>query len=179
MVPVVPFLSATVNYDNLVFPLAAISMLLTTVIAKSRSIKLSHVLLLVLTLSAGLMVKFSFIPIIAATFLFLLAHPILGRKKISNDLNKSWRSLVLIAVTSLVFLTAFMSVGMNIIQYRTLTNPNCEVMMEKERCARNRVNANRYRFEKAASRRTRPDAIAFVGMYTKGMGETFTLLLTR
>ncbi len=147
LIPIVPFVAAQINYDNLLLPLTALSLLLTASISqelkKSRqlnTLKLAE--LLVLGLFTAL-VKYAFLPILVAigVFLGIEFYYYLGRQK------QFWRTLVTgvsaMPRRSLWFLLigfvlasglCLERYGLNLVHYHDLV-PDCADVLGVQKCS--------------------------------------------
>lgn len=74
LLPIVPMLSAQINYDNLLFPLVALSLYLALRVmsAQRPNFMLTSSLIFVNLLAS--MVKYTFLPVFAAEVIFLIAY---------------------------------------------------------------------------------------------------------
>ncbi|MGZ6004530.1 MAG: hypothetical protein ACXWLH_00070 [Candidatus Saccharimonadales bacterium] len=145
LVPVVPYLGGQINYDNLLFPLTAIALLLTIKLSQSfkddqldANAALSLATLLLLTS----LVKYAFLPIVAAIvgYLAYVAYKsyhrprklLLAAKKGLVSVQKtSLIALILVfALTSGLFIERY---GVNIVKYHTPV-ADCGQVLDFEHC---------------------------------------------
>lgn len=145
-IPIVPFLAAQISYDNLILPLTAVVLLLTSAIndeleRDKRINSAKFVLLITVGLLASL-VKYTFLPIFLAVLVFLGVqfYRYLGRKK------KFWRSFWLgvgllsrrsrwllaigLIISSGLFVERY---GINLIRYHEVV-PDCGQILSVKRC---------------------------------------------
>jgi hypothetical protein len=147
LLPVVPFLAAQINYDNLLLPLVAAVVELTLAVSEElrRSTQLNFMkfgALLTLCLLASL-VKYAFLPIFLAIIIFF-AWQFVSYQRASHQLVRAisdgWRKsrvwhLVLVAFLLLVSLTAFSQrYVLNLIDYHQIV-PNCGQVLSVKQCS--------------------------------------------
>ncbi len=160
MLPLVPMIAATINYDNMLFPLTALYMLVSVRIIKSNKILWYDYANLAIVGCLASLIKFTFLPIFAISFIYLavLVWKRHGKKfwprlqfSIKNA-NQKW--LVLAAIGLVVFVGLFSATYIqNIIRYHT-PNPSCQQTMSLKRCLSRAIVA---RDEKArATKNQRP-----------------------
>lgn len=173
MVPVVPFVAATINYDNLMQLVAALHMLVTVKLLKSKQYSLAQTAAFIVTALIGILVKFSFFPIVAVSGFAIILDLVIKKKKIIFEKSTLLTPKTMILVVALVILAglAGVSVGKNIVKYHTISTPNCERIMSKERCAKNPVNANRYAHENSLVRGN-PNIKYYISEFVNGTSET-------
>jgi hypothetical protein len=145
LLPVTPFIAATVNYDNATFLLTALFMLVGVRIIQSKTIKWHDYALIVLIGMIGSLTKVSFLPIFAAGFIFLLVRLLIKNKgKVTSDFTVSFKNsntwvkiavLILLVIVGGFFVERF---GINIVQYHSL-NPDCTSQMTEARCLTNGI----------------------------------------
>lgn len=143
MIPVVPWVAGSVNYDNFVFMLTPIFLyLLLQIIFQKRAFSIQKIALLVVV---GLMVslaKFTFIPIfglgIVAVFWVIFRSYRHNRKIKVGPLK--WSASTWIVGAALIFLSALFvqTYIVNFLQYGT-PRPDCRQTLGLERCLRNSV----------------------------------------
>jgi len=145
LLPVTPFVAATVSYDNAIFLLTAIFMFVGIRIIQSPKIQWHDYVLIVLIGMAGSLMKIAFLPIFAAGFIYVFIHLFINhRKKIKYNFIQSfiasslWLKLLLIISTVIVGFFFIERFGVNIIQYHSL-EPSCAVQIGAERCRSNYV----------------------------------------
>jgi hypothetical protein len=145
LVPIVPFLAAQVNYDNLIMPLTALTLLLALRVQDSLRAKSLDVIALLELLVVGLLssiVKYAYLPVFLAVagYLLVRGYQVYRRpSKLLRALQSSWRRLEgslrwvllgLLLVASL--LVAERYVG-NIARYHTPV-PDCAQVLAYDRC---------------------------------------------
>ena len=147
MLPIFPYLAATVNYDNLLLLLASSYLLVWVAYLQSKSPTWPYVGgILLLGIFASL-IKFTFLPVFAISLLILLVHQIRHfrrQKQYGKMLWKSfkqtrlWLNSVLVIGLILsggLFLATY---GKNVIVYGT-PQPSCQKTLGAERCKSNPV----------------------------------------
>lgn len=156
LIPVVPILSAQINYDNMVFLAVGWACLLTfNVIDQVRQHKLSarSLLILLSVCTFASLVKYSFLPIFAAVVVFLAAMAYRYNKKrlkqLWNQLLASFKSetkLVRVGLLALFLLSVGMFIqrdGVNFIEYHSI-DPNCQRVLSIQQCKAYSVWENNY-----------------------------------
>jgi hypothetical protein len=145
MIPIVPFLAAHINYDNLFFVVLAYAALLTFRILRStneKKLDAPQVLGLLTVLVAGCIVKYTFLPVAVTTGLFLLYHMwrqrLLSRRGLSDAkpsflrLGTVHKILLVAACLVAVFLFAERYLP-NLVQYHNPI-PACDDVISQEEC---------------------------------------------
>jgi len=145
LIPVVPFLAATINYDNLVFllvPLTAIFTLnCTDEIIKNKKIPAKSLLLLITISLLSCLVKYAFLPIFTAEILYLLFVFVRSksRQKLLPTFTSSFKSLRL-GVKAILVISLIVSAGLfierygvNLIQYHSV-EPDCAKVQSVATC---------------------------------------------
>lgn len=146
LIPIVPQLAAHINYDDLIFPLVALTCLLTFNVTdqlrKKQPSARTIIELLAVCFFAG-QVKYEFMPVFAGVVLFLLF--VLYRNfrgqfgKFWPRLWQSWRlqsylAKVLLVVALLVSFGLFVQRdGYNLVKYHTFT-PDCSKVVSVQSC---------------------------------------------
>jgi hypothetical protein len=145
LIPVVPLLGAQINYDNLVLPLTAISLLLALKfnreLTDNKRLDLRTLWqLLILGLLTSL-VKYAFLPILLAIAVFIAARLWQKRKDLTrNSLKTAWsgigrRSRWGLAAALLLSVGLFGErYGVNLIRYHTPV-PDCSQVLNVEECS--------------------------------------------
>jgi hypothetical protein len=147
LVPVVPLLAAQINYDNMMIPLTALSLLMAVQLNdsfkrhKAIDIRLSLALLSVCLLTS--LVKYSFLPIFAVIVLytFIRLRQIYGGPKqvlssIGDGIKQtSHRSLLFIGCAFVISSGLFIQrYGVNIIKYHNPI-PKCSQVLTIKQCS--------------------------------------------
>lgn len=146
LIPIVPLLAAQINYDNLLLPLVAWTCLMVLRIDQQLQegiidLKLWSLLIVDCLLSS--LVKYAFLPIALATFVFITIrvwHTFHGHKgKMSIALRKAYsilRKRAVIGLTILLFISAVMfsqRYVLNVVSYHTPL-PKCNVVLNTDEC---------------------------------------------
>jgi len=160
LLPIIPFVSATVNYDNLLFPLTALFFITCIDIIFEKRVSLSQCVWLIIIGCTASVVKYTFLPVFAIGVIYLVAvmyrrHDlhILSKIRVTLNSKKKFKKagLAFILVLSLgMFSVIYLQ---NIIVYKTL-QPNCEQIMSRERCSNNLMSIRNDTAE--ATKSTRP-----------------------
>jgi hypothetical protein len=146
LIPIVPQLAAHINYDNLLFLLVGWCLLLVTDIHRQFSagrVELRSLgALTVLSLFTSI-VKYSFLPILAAIVVFIVYDAWRSFYKagtVRSALAKNWKTigiraragfLVVFVLVSGLFLQRF---GVNLVRYHTPV-PACDQVLSFEQCS--------------------------------------------
>jgi len=146
LIPVVPFLAAHINYDNLLFvamPLTALLALRLVGHLKAKRVDAATVLALFVVLLLSSLVKYAFLPVLAITVLFLLwrlwCGRLLGSKGVRSFVD-SLRELSHLR-QALLLVACLLSVGLfaeryaaNTVQYHNPV-PACDVVISQDECS--------------------------------------------
>lgn len=139
LLPVTPFVAATVNYDNAIFLLSATFLLFGVKIIRSDVLKWQQLIGILTIGMAGSLMKNAFLPIFAAGVVFLFGWVVYKKRKNFPQILKSYRVSSLWWKIGLV--VPFLLVGfffverfsVNIVQYHAI-QPVCESQMSALRC---------------------------------------------
>ena len=150
LTPVVPLLAGQINYDNLLFPVAAGMLLLATSITNTLRVKhkfpIAKILVFLTVGMFGCLVQFAYLPVFAGGFIWLVwefyssmkskkLKPIRDIKKYLND--TAWHKILLVFVPFLIaFGMFFQMYGINVVRYHHLT-PRCDQVLTKQECSLN------------------------------------------
>jgi len=169
LLPITPFLAATINYDNLLFPLAALYLLACVRLVLGDHITWRNVTALIILGCLASLVQFSFLPIFTASILYLLV--ILTKrhgKKLLEEIynstkktNKLFLGLSTLGVLLSVSLFSNLYIQ-NIVRYKT-PSPSCTATMGRQRCLSDGLE--RRNIVAFATRQTRP--VLTLSDYTK------------
>lgn len=134
-IPMFMFLSAAVNYDNLMLVLAVYCIGLS--ISLKQRFSLNGLIILVLLLVLGPLVKFAFLPYSAILGLFVISIAFARRSNIYQQLKQKT------PLTMLLILACVISLGLfgeryirNGIEYRSMT-PECTQVLTENQCQQN------------------------------------------
>ena len=145
MIPVVPWVSGAVNYDNFVFMLTPMYFYMMIKIIRSSSIALSDLLIFTTIGLTASLAKFTFIPIFGLACVVVLYY--LATKKTSLPklavakeqlLNSKAKSIVTIAILAVLLVLFAQTYAFNTIKYGT-PRPECQKTLGVERCLKNSV----------------------------------------
>jgi hypothetical protein len=147
LTPVVPLLAAQINYDNLVFPLTALSVLMTIRITESirrDEINLKSVMLLIGLGMFTSLVKYAYLPIFAAILIWLVLitrRQFHGRgHDMSTKVRKSFTTMsrlskILLVGLLLIMVALFVErYGVNLVKYREPI-PECDQVISIKQCS--------------------------------------------
>lgn len=140
LLPMTPLVTATINYDNMLFPLLALYLLSSVRILRTSKIGWFDLLSLIAVGSLASLVKFSFLPVFVATGLFLIIYLLRKFKsRLYTDFMKSvqgakrWQ-LALSAFITLVLVGMVAGIyGLSVIRYKNPT-PVCDQILSVKRC---------------------------------------------
>ncbi|MDD2578339.1 MAG: glycosyltransferase family 39 protein [Candidatus Dojkabacteria bacterium] len=149
------FSSAGVGYDPLLILFSFLSILLTLKLLEKNSLTL--LLLLIITLLAGMLTKITFLPLALLVVIFVLVTIVKQRKEYLKEIKNTVKDKdklkylipLLIVISFFLFLTLDLYLG-NIIKYRSLT-PSCTQVMKEEDCMKNPVFKRSFTFREKAS----------------------------
>lgn len=140
LLPIVPFVAAHISYDNLLLLLTAGYLLFATKIIQDKNIIWSDYAWLITIGCFAALVKFTFLPIFAASVLFLvgLLFKRYGRDfivKMLKSFQASTGILRLITTTAMVLFISLFSITYiaPTVEYGSPT-PSCFATMSKDRC---------------------------------------------
>lgn len=148
LTPVVPLLAGQINYDNLVMPVAALTLLgavsVHDKLRRGKRLPVGSLLLLLSLCLFGSLVQFEFLPVFAAVFLYVSwdlwqRHKTKGlawRTSITSSwLSGSWAQRLAVLVPLVVLLGLFTEMyGVNAVAYHNLT-PACDQVLSRQECA--------------------------------------------
>lgn len=145
LIPVVPFLAATINYDNLFVPIFAAALLLTFAVFDEfgrGKVPAAQLLGLFSLLLLGCLVKYPFLPVALVLGLSVLwrawrtemLHAKGWRKFSKNFMGlKPWRKIGLVLLVLLSVGLFFERYGMNLVHYHTPV-PSCNIVLDDSSC---------------------------------------------
>jgi hypothetical protein len=161
LIPVTPFLAATVNYDNLVFLMVPITLSLAyscvTSITQKAKLSAKSLALLISVGALSSLVKYAFLPIFVAIVLYVAVVWIWNKKRsaITTSVWLSFRQLTLSVKVSLILIVALASglflqrYAVNLVQYHSI-NPDCSKVQTVKDCLTYGPWARNYKLQKAA-----------------------------
>lgn len=147
LVPIVPLLAAQINYDTLLMPLAALTLLLSVSfveeLERHKRINVKVLLLLVITGLLTSLVKYAFLPILLVAFVYV----VVAARRTYPSAKKFWLGigtgltlmtrrtrvvlLLLVVLSAVLFMQRY---GVNIVRYRTPV-PDCGAVLTVKQCS--------------------------------------------
>ncbi len=151
VVPVVVFVAATVNYDNLVLLLGSVFLWHTARVAASDALRVRDVLLVIAFACLVSITKYTFLLIAAAAVVLLGVHLLRSarrtgvrtwwRERERLGAGERWALLLLVAVAIALFVER---IGRNVLDHGT-PSPDCATLHSEEFCRTNPVWARNER----------------------------------
>ena len=180
--PIVPFLAAQINYDNLLVPVAAATLLMAFQWMddlKRHSVSYARTTVLISTMLLGCLVKYAFLPILVAIGLFMFWC--LWRQRYAwltiwrNFLQRIRKtSRIRLAAASVFFLIAIglfsQQYVVNIVKYHNPI-PDCSKVMSIQECSGYAPWQRDYYYHQHLSPTFRPDFPDYVWQWIYGMWE--------
>lgn len=140
LLPIVPFVAAHVSYDNPLFLLTAAYLIFAVKIIQSKNIIWSDIAWLATLGCLAALIKFTFLPIFAASVIYLIVlmfrrHGKKFFEKIWASILKTPRTTLIVTSVALVITVGLFSVTYirPLVQFGTPT-PSCTVTMSEDRC---------------------------------------------
>lgn len=176
LAPVVPFLAATINYDNLQNLLLAWSLLLLLRFREAALKKKFDITAFVGVCSIGLLgslVKFTFLPFLTAFAVYFLYVLFRNRRGAAKAVQKSWRAMstpkkIIVSVIFLFSVGLFVNTyAVNLVKYHNPV-PQCGQVLDYQRCSayspwyRNYLSA-------ISSKKVNPNPFLYSGQWIGGM----------
>lgn len=180
LIPVVPFLSAHINYDNLFFLVVPLTVLLALQLMdglKERKIDAQTLILLLATLFVSSLIKYPFLPIFAVTALFLLwygwRYKVLGRAGLQSFVA-SFRAL---ASVRRVILLILLVVAFGLFTERYVANlityhnpvPACDAVISQDECAQYGPYGRDHLYAQEKPASFHPNIFVYAGEWFYGM----------
>lgn len=148
LTPVVPLLAGQINYDNLLIPLVALTLLLASDVNSQlqtkRQLPYGKVLVLSAVCLFSSLVQYMYLPIMTGVFLWLGWQTFTlwrhDRSRVFNHTGAgwtatNWRNRLAIGLPVLIALGLFVQMyGVNVIKYHDLT-PACDQVLSRTECA--------------------------------------------
>lgn len=148
LTPVVPLLAGQINYDNLVMPLVALTLLLTVSIndtlSRTGRLPIGRTLQLLTLCLFSSLVQFEFLPIFVAAALWLSwqtwrqhqKKPLMLLQNMQKSWHtSSWQSKLIVGLPLLIAVGMFVEMyGVNIVMYHNPT-PQCDQVLSRQECA--------------------------------------------
>lgn len=141
LLPISPLLAAQINYDNLLLPVTALTLLLTLRLRKLAGATKLLGLLTVIDLGIfGSLIKFAFLPIFFAILLWLLVtnrHALKQPHGLRMSIEKAVRckrGILLLTLFLMLTVLGFNRYGVNLIRYHDPV-PDCGKVLSLSHCA--------------------------------------------
>lgn len=186
LIPQIPFLAAQNNYDNLLFPLLSLSVLLAINFSRKLSEEqLFDTPLLLALLAICLLtslVQYMFLPIFFGLVIFLAATIIRQKSQIKSSAKQSWQTLKtstkVVLVTGLLIAIGLFGerYGYNIVRYHELV-PDCGQVVGVTSCLDYSPWARNYSFELSRSIDFRPTTLKYTGVWAYSMSQQLFFVL--
>ncbi len=143
LTPIAGQLASQINYDNLLLPLMAGSLLVAVKLVenlKQGKLNLWLLVWFILLSTLALLTKYTYITIFVAIIFYVSWHFIkfrhqLKRTELVNSLHNysRWQLIALVVVFIISFGLLFERYGLNLARYHTI-NPNCVQVIGEQRC---------------------------------------------
>ncbi|HSX35405.1 MAG TPA: hypothetical protein VLH84_00550 [Patescibacteria group bacterium] len=146
LIPIVPLLAGQINYDNLLIPVVAGVGLLTLTVRdqlRARTINVKTLIVLVVLCLLGSLIKYAFLPIFAAVFLYLVwelhaafrrSRRALGRALVAGYRACSGRLKIGLAAAFIVVFGLFAQrYVVNVFSYHAAI-PDCAAVLSDDAC---------------------------------------------
>lgn len=180
LIPVVPFLAAHINYDNLlivVVPLATLQVMSVLDAFRAGRIPLARLIELAAVLLLGSLIKYPFLPVLAIVVIYLAwraQREGLYHRSVFAAAWQEWRQLshlkellfvVLLLVAAGLFVERYAT---NLIHYHTPV-PSCVKVISQDECLEYGPWARDYGLAQHKAASFRPNIITYTGSWFKGM----------
>lgn len=185
MIPVLVYLSATINYDNLLMPVAAGYFLACVAYLRGKPWQWQNIASVIALGTFASLIKFTFLPIFAVSIGFFAVRLWRYRKEFFKSLwvsitTTTWQKNTLIALALVITVGLFSSIYLkNIVVYGT-PQPSCQQTLGIERCLANPmivVRGERIGNDKDSRK---PDLLAgYVTTWVSTMLEDQSLIIVR
>lgn len=152
LIPIVPFVSATISYDNLLFPFTALFIYIGIIILSEKTLDAIRLIQFILIGMLASLIKFTFLPVLVTGALFISIFLINKYKRtifniVLGSFNSKTIAVKAISISMLILVTATFSYRFitPIIKYGSPL-PSCDVILNEQRCLSNAV----YRYEQVS-----------------------------
>ena len=159
LLPIVPLVSATINADNLLFPVTAVYILVAVRAVNAASVNAGQLMQLVILGCIASLVKFTFLPVffvsvVFITVLLLHRHKTSVMKQLVASVRLMSTKLKLIYASALVLLIGLFSVVFigNLLTYQSLT-PDCFDVYSQNQCRKSGVISRNIEAKRTADSR--------------------------
>lgn len=140
LLPIVPYISATVSYDNMLFPLTALCLLFAVKIVQAKQVSWRDYAKVLLVGLIAILAKFTFMPVLAIIIVFLLIDAFSKYK--TNFFKKFYVSFAKDSFRAKSILLSLVIIFSGIFVYENARNiilygaaaPPCDKVMSVERC---------------------------------------------
>lgn len=170
-IPVVPWVAGAINYDNFIFMLTPVFMLIFAKLIKSKTINWALVTTLMLIGMVASLAKFTFLVVFAGA-LIILAITAFYRKdylKVPSRINiKSFKHIALAVFVTIACVMFVQTYIVNVIQYGT-PRPSCQTTLGTERCLANSVVRANERQKGSLDERSMNGPVVYLFRWLDGM----------
>lgn len=147
LIPLVTLVAATVNYDNAIFAITPLFLISGVNILNTKRIEFKKWAIFIIVGCLGSLIKFSFLPLFVAGLIFLsyFEYRLSGKDTIkrlvssAKRMTKVSKYIIGVSLVVIVFFFTYRYIASTVL-YRSPI-PRCEVVLNKERCAKNPVIA--------------------------------------
>jgi hypothetical protein len=180
LIPVVPFLAATINYDNLFFVTIAVTILLAIRLHAGfiqKKVDATSLLYLAAMMLFATLVKYPFLPVFAVTVVFILLwlarERMLGpagwKSFVQSFLALAWLKRVALLLVCLVALGLFMErYGANVVTYHGPV-PDCDAVISQDECAQYGPYGRDLFYKQTKPASFHPSIVTYIGDWFWGM----------
>lgn len=147
LLPITPFVAATINYDNMLFLVTALYLIFGLRVLRSRNIQWFDYVALVTIGCFASLVKFTFLPIFVVTIVFTaIVAWRRHRSKFWGGFKKSmvranrWVVVSMGVVASIIIALFLATYVQNLVRYKT-PNPTCDQTLSVDRCMKKNAYA--------------------------------------
>lgn len=183
MMPLFVQVSSIVNYDNLLFLLTPLYLLLSVKFIKSKNKPLNLLILVVILGMIASLVKYTFLPIFVVSILYIVLttkqfFKVKYWKSVTKtQILKNKQLFMLLTIVLMIFSFLFSHVYVrNIINYHT-PQPACEDSFELDRCLKSEIVYRNQVAEQTVAERPIPSIAEFTDLWYRNMviGATFSI----
>lgn len=146
LIPMIAPEAGVVNYDNVVFLLAALILLLAVQIVKAKRLNVLRLALLLIVGLVGSEIKFEIIALFVPVLFFVVYDQVSTHKhNLKHELRRGVRGLskpVLIVLATGLLLSVALFVerpGYNFIRYHDISGAPCAQLISRDRCMKNPI----------------------------------------
>lgn len=142
LIPIVPFVAAHVNYDNLLLVFVPLLLLLSLRFCTQPNKRLLYGVLFLITAALAALVKFTALPMILACLLFVVIQ-LVAQKKSKRAISSLRKQLKALGVTTIIVLSAGLALGgglfverygLNAVRHASIS-PECDDIQPRGVCA--------------------------------------------